>query len=162
MAGTIRDDGPLPGVITDSVAAQRAMRAAIPGVGLALLVASTLHAVATGNLLPATVPTVCVDVNPGCTDETGGSRELPSRRTRHGRGVVFEGTRARVGVVPVSRLLVCPPDYFGIDYEINPWMQRSNGVSKPIAMRQWQSLMQELEAEIGAWTRTDATGAGFA
>ncbi len=64
MAGSIRDDGPLPGVITDSVAAQAAMRAAIPGVGLALLVASTLHAVATGNLLPATVPTVCVDVNP--------------------------------------------------------------------------------------------------
>jgi hypothetical protein len=64
MAGTIRDDGPLPGVITDSVEAQAAMRAAIPGVGLALLVASTLHAVATGNLLPATIPTVCVDVNP--------------------------------------------------------------------------------------------------
>ncbi|MDK2742021.1 MAG: TIGR00300 family protein [Nitrospira sp. BO4] len=64
MAGTIRDDGPLPGVITDSVRAQSAMRAAVPGVGLALLVASTLHAVATGNLLPATVPTVCVDVNP--------------------------------------------------------------------------------------------------
>lgn len=64
MAGTIRDDGPLPGVITDSVLAQQAMRAQIPRVGLALLVASTLHAVATGNLLPATVPTVCVDVNP--------------------------------------------------------------------------------------------------
>jgi len=64
MAGTIRDDGPLPGVITDSVKAQAAMRAALPGVSLALLVASTLHAVATGNLLPATVPTVCVDVNP--------------------------------------------------------------------------------------------------
>jgi len=64
MAGTIRDDGPLPGVITDSVKAQAAMRAALPGVNLALLVASTLHAVATGNLLPATVPTVCVDVNP--------------------------------------------------------------------------------------------------
>ena len=64
MAGTIRDDGPLPGVVTDSVAAQAAMRAAIPGVGLALLIASTLHSVATGNLLPATIPTVCVDVNP--------------------------------------------------------------------------------------------------
>lgn len=64
MAGTIRDDGPLPGVITDSVAAQAAMRGAVPGVGLALLVASTLHAVATGNLLPATIPSVCVDVNP--------------------------------------------------------------------------------------------------
>lgn len=64
MAGTIRDDGPLPGAITDSIQAQSAMRALIPRVGLALLVASTLHAVATGNLLPATVPTVCVDVNP--------------------------------------------------------------------------------------------------
>ncbi|GJL64584.1 MAG: TIGR00300 family protein [Nitrospirales bacterium] len=64
MAGTIRDDGPLPGVITDSVQAQSAMRTALPGVGLVLLVASTLHAVATGNLLPATVPTVCVDINP--------------------------------------------------------------------------------------------------
>ena len=64
MAGTIRDDGPLPGVITDSLEAQATMRAAIPGIGLALLVASTLHAVATGNLLPATVPSVCVDVNP--------------------------------------------------------------------------------------------------
>jgi len=64
MAGTIRDDGPLPGVITDAIEAQDAMRAAIPGIGLALLVASTLHAVATGNLLPATIPSVCVDVNP--------------------------------------------------------------------------------------------------
>jgi lysine-ketoglutarate reductase/saccharopine dehydrogenase-like protein (TIGR00300 family) len=64
MAGTIRDDGPLPGVITDSVLAQAAMRAAIPDVALALLVASTLHSVATGNLLPATVPSVCVDMNP--------------------------------------------------------------------------------------------------
>lgn len=64
MAGTIRDDGPLPGVVTDSMEAQAAMRSALHGVGLALLVASTLHAVATGNLLPATVPTVCVDINP--------------------------------------------------------------------------------------------------
>jgi lysine-ketoglutarate reductase/saccharopine dehydrogenase-like protein (TIGR00300 family) len=64
MAGTIRDDGPLPGVVTDSMQAQEAMRAEVRGVGLALLVASTLHAIATGNLLPATVPTVCVDVNP--------------------------------------------------------------------------------------------------
>jgi lysine-ketoglutarate reductase/saccharopine dehydrogenase-like protein (TIGR00300 family) len=64
MAGTIRDDGPLPGVITDSMRAQAAMRALVTDVGLALLVASTLHAVATGNVLPATVPSVCVDMNP--------------------------------------------------------------------------------------------------
>jgi lysine-ketoglutarate reductase/saccharopine dehydrogenase-like protein (TIGR00300 family) len=64
LAGTIRDDGPLPEVITDSIKAQEAMRAALPGVELALLVASTLHAVATGNLLTASVATVCVDINP--------------------------------------------------------------------------------------------------
>jgi lysine-ketoglutarate reductase/saccharopine dehydrogenase-like protein (TIGR00300 family) len=64
LTGSIRDDGPLPGVITDTLAAQTAMRVALPGVGLALLVASTLLSIATANLLPATVPTVCVDVNP--------------------------------------------------------------------------------------------------
>ena len=65
LAGSIRDDGPLPDVITDAVAAQRAMRAHIAGVGMAIMVGSTLHAVATGNLLPARVVTVCVDINPG-------------------------------------------------------------------------------------------------
>jgi lysine-ketoglutarate reductase/saccharopine dehydrogenase-like protein (TIGR00300 family) len=84
MAGTIRDDGPLPGVITDSVAAQRAMRAAVPGTGLALLVASTLHAVATGNLLPASVPTVCVDVNPAVPTK------LADRGTFQAVGVVMD------------------------------------------------------------------------
>ncbi len=64
LAGTIRDDGPLPDVITDAIEAQEVMRTVIPGVELALLVASTLHAVATGNLLPASTPTVCVDINP--------------------------------------------------------------------------------------------------
>ena len=64
LAGSIRDDGPLPDVITDTRQAQAAMRATLPGVGLALLVATTLHAIATGNCLPAKVPTVCVDINP--------------------------------------------------------------------------------------------------
>ena len=61
LAGSIRDDGPLPDVITDSVRAQDAMRAGVQGVGVALMVATTLHSVATGNLLPATVRTICVD-----------------------------------------------------------------------------------------------------
>jgi len=64
LAGSIRDDGPLPDVITDSVQAQAAMRKELPDVGLALMVATTLHAIATGNCLPAKVPTVCVDINP--------------------------------------------------------------------------------------------------
>jgi lysine-ketoglutarate reductase/saccharopine dehydrogenase-like protein (TIGR00300 family) len=61
LAGSIRDDGPLPDVITDVIDAQRAMRELIDGIGMALLVATTLHSVATGNLLPAPVRVVCVD-----------------------------------------------------------------------------------------------------
>jgi lysine-ketoglutarate reductase/saccharopine dehydrogenase-like protein (TIGR00300 family) len=61
LAGSIRDDGPLPDVITDSVRAQDTMRERVRGVGVALMVATTLHSVATGNLLPATVRTLCVD-----------------------------------------------------------------------------------------------------
>jgi lysine-ketoglutarate reductase/saccharopine dehydrogenase-like protein (TIGR00300 family) len=64
LAGSIRDDGPLPDVITDSLKAQDLMREKVRGVSLALMMATTLHAIATGNLLPATVKTVCVDINP--------------------------------------------------------------------------------------------------
>jgi lysine-ketoglutarate reductase/saccharopine dehydrogenase-like protein (TIGR00300 family) len=64
LAGSIRDDGPLPEVITDVVQAQKAMRALIPGVGFCLMVATTLHSVAVGNLLPAWVKVACVDINP--------------------------------------------------------------------------------------------------
>lgn len=64
LAGSIRDDGPLPEVITDVLQAQDRMRQALHGVGFALMIATTLHSIATGNLLPATVPVVCVDINP--------------------------------------------------------------------------------------------------
>ncbi|MGD9645106.1 MAG: TIGR00300 family protein [Pirellulales bacterium] len=64
LAGSIRDDGPLPDVITDILAAQQAMREHLPGVTFALMIASTLHSVAVGNLLPAWVKVVCVDINP--------------------------------------------------------------------------------------------------
>ncbi len=64
LAGSIRDDGPMPEVITDTLAAQDRMRQAIHGVGFALLIATALHSIATGNLLPASVKVVCVDINP--------------------------------------------------------------------------------------------------
>jgi len=64
LAGSIRDDGPLPEVITDAMEAQRAMRSELRGVELALMLASTLHSIATGNMLPATCRTICVDINP--------------------------------------------------------------------------------------------------
>ena len=64
LAGSIRDDGPMPGVISNMQEAQKRMREALDGVEMAILVASMLHAIATGNLLPATVRTVVVDINP--------------------------------------------------------------------------------------------------
>lgn len=64
LAGSIRDDGPMPGVISDMQEAQKQMRAALPSVEMAIMVASMLHAIATGNILPATVRTVVVDINP--------------------------------------------------------------------------------------------------
>jgi lysine-ketoglutarate reductase/saccharopine dehydrogenase-like protein (TIGR00300 family) len=63
LGGSVRDDGPLPDTIADVVAAADAMRALVPGIAVALMLASTLHAIATGNLLPAGVETFCVDIN---------------------------------------------------------------------------------------------------
>jgi lysine-ketoglutarate reductase/saccharopine dehydrogenase-like protein (TIGR00300 family) len=64
LAGSIRDDGPLPEVVTDVLEAQRQMRELVRGVGFALMIATALHAIATGNLLPAWVKVACVDINP--------------------------------------------------------------------------------------------------
>lgn len=72
LAASVRDDGPLPDVELDMQAAQRRMRQMIWGdhrqdaapVGFCLIVATMLHGIATGNLLPSHVPLVCVDINP--------------------------------------------------------------------------------------------------
>jgi lysine-ketoglutarate reductase/saccharopine dehydrogenase-like protein (TIGR00300 family) len=71
LTGSIRDDGPLPGVITDNIDAQDAMRAHVIKATMAILIATALHAIATGNMLPAFVTerdgslrelaTICVD-----------------------------------------------------------------------------------------------------
>jgi lysine-ketoglutarate reductase/saccharopine dehydrogenase-like protein (TIGR00300 family) len=63
LAGSLRDDGPLPDVIANVVEAADAMRALLPGVSVALMLATTLHAIATGNLLPSWVETYCIDIN---------------------------------------------------------------------------------------------------
>ncbi len=64
LAGSIRDDGPMPSVISDMQEAQRLMRKEVQGLDMALMIGSMLHAIATGNLLPARVRTVVVDINP--------------------------------------------------------------------------------------------------
>lgn len=84
LAGSIRDDGPLPDVITDVLEAQDAMRAQLPGVGLALMVATTLHSIATGNILPASVHVICVDINSAVVTK------LSDRGTHQAVGVVTD------------------------------------------------------------------------
>jgi len=48
----------------------------------------------------------------------------------------------------MSRLLVCPPDYFGIEYEINPWMRLNNRVDHTRAVAQWHELMRVFEQDV--------------
>ena len=64
LAGSVRDDGPMPDVITDTAQAQIRMRSALVGVELVLMIATMLHSIATGNMLKASVKVVAVDINP--------------------------------------------------------------------------------------------------
>ena len=84
LVGSPRDDGPLPDVITDVIDGQRAMRGQLDGVGFAIMVATMLHSVATGNILPAAVPLVCVDINPATVTK------LADRGSAQARGIVTD------------------------------------------------------------------------
>jgi lysine-ketoglutarate reductase/saccharopine dehydrogenase-like protein (TIGR00300 family) len=84
LVGSVRDDGPLPDVYTDVIEGQRAMRSALPGVGLTIMVATMLHSIATGNILPASVPLVTVDINPATVTK------LADRGSAHAIGMVTD------------------------------------------------------------------------
>jgi len=84
LAGSIRDDGPLPDVITDAVRAQHAMRRRCRTVGLAVMLATLLHSVATGNMLPASTRVVCVDIQPAAVTK------LADRGTAQALGIVTD------------------------------------------------------------------------
>ncbi len=84
LAGSIRDDGPLPDVLTNVTEAQDAMRMHIHGCTMVLMVATLLHSIAVGNCLPSSVKTVCVDINP--TSVT----KLMDRGTMQAIGVVSD------------------------------------------------------------------------
>ena len=64
LAGSIRDDGPLPDVITDVIDAQEEMRKYAQNVDMVIMIATMLHSIATGNILPSYVKSICVDINP--------------------------------------------------------------------------------------------------
>ena len=84
LAGSIRDDGPLPDVITDAMEAQDAMRSNLKGVKMVLMVATLLHSVAVGNCLPSSVKTICVDINPASLTK------LMDRGTSQAIGIVSD------------------------------------------------------------------------
>jgi lysine-ketoglutarate reductase/saccharopine dehydrogenase-like protein (TIGR00300 family) len=84
LVGSVRDDGPLPDVYTDVIEGQRAMRAQLRDVGFAIMVATMLHSVATGNILPASIPLVCVDINPATVTK------LADRGSVQARGIVTD------------------------------------------------------------------------
>jgi lysine-ketoglutarate reductase/saccharopine dehydrogenase-like protein (TIGR00300 family) len=84
LVGSVRDDGPLPDVHTDVIEGQRAMRAQLADVGFCLMVATMLHSVATGNILPASIPLVCVDINPATVTK------LADRGSSQARGIVTD------------------------------------------------------------------------
>ncbi|WP_343908784.1 TIGR00300 family protein [Nocardioides aquiterrae] len=84
LVGSVRDDGPLPDVYTDVIEGQRAMRAQLKDVGFCLMVATMLHSVATGNILPASIPLVCVDINPATVTK------LADRGSSQARGIVTD------------------------------------------------------------------------
>jgi lysine-ketoglutarate reductase/saccharopine dehydrogenase-like protein (TIGR00300 family) len=84
LAGSIRDDGPLPDVITDVIVAQEAMAAKVADAGLALMVATGLHSIAVGNMLAASTRTVVVDI------EASLVTKLADRGTHQAVGLVSD------------------------------------------------------------------------
>jgi lysine-ketoglutarate reductase/saccharopine dehydrogenase-like protein (TIGR00300 family) len=84
LAGSLRDDGPLPDTITDMNEAQDAYAQQLKGAGLVLCLGSMLHSIATGNMLPSWVKIVCVDINPAV------ATKVSDRGTGQAVGVVTD------------------------------------------------------------------------
>jgi lysine-ketoglutarate reductase/saccharopine dehydrogenase-like protein (TIGR00300 family) len=84
LAGSLRDDGPLPDTITDMNLAQDAYAEQLKGSGLVLCLGSMLHSIATGNMLPSWVKIVCVDINPAV------ATKVSDRGTGQAVGVVTD------------------------------------------------------------------------
>jgi lysine-ketoglutarate reductase/saccharopine dehydrogenase-like protein (TIGR00300 family) len=84
LAGSIRDDGPLPETMMDLVVAQNEYAKQLKGASLVICLSSMLHSIGVGNMLPAWVRTVCVDINPAVVTK------LSDRGSSHAVGVVTD------------------------------------------------------------------------
>jgi len=84
LAGSIRDDGPLPEVIQSSVEAQNHYRELVKDADFVIMLASTLHSIAIGNMLTSEVKIICVDINPAVVTK------LMDRGTSQAIGIVTD------------------------------------------------------------------------
>ncbi len=84
LAGSLRDDGPLPDTIVDMNRAQDAYAEQLKGAALVLCLGSMLHSIAVGNMLPSWVKIVCVDINPAV------ATKVSDRGTGQAVGVVTD------------------------------------------------------------------------
>jgi len=84
VGGSVRDDGPMPHCITDVMKAQDEMRKYVRSADMCIIAASMLHGIATGNMLPSSVKTVCIDINPYVVTR------LQDRGTAHAVGIVSD------------------------------------------------------------------------
>jgi lysine-ketoglutarate reductase/saccharopine dehydrogenase-like protein (TIGR00300 family) len=78
LAGSIRDDGPLPDTEMDLIAAQAAYAHALQGAEMVLMLSSMLHSIGVGNMTPAGVKLVCVDINPAVVTKLSDRGSLES------------------------------------------------------------------------------------
>ncbi len=69
LSGSLRDDGPIPGVTTDTIEAQKIMREKLSDIALVLMMGSLTHSIAVSNMLPASVRIVMVDINPSAVSK---------------------------------------------------------------------------------------------
>jgi hypothetical protein len=84
LAGSIRDDGPIPDTIMDLVEAQEKYWRSLRRADMVLMLASMLHGIGTGNMIPSHVRTVCVDINPAVVTK------LVDRGSSQAAGVVTD------------------------------------------------------------------------
>ena len=84
LAGSIRDDGPLPDTEMDLIAAQAGYAELLKGAGMVVILSSMLHGIGTGNMIPADVLTVCVDIHPAVVSK------LSDRGSAQRQGIVTD------------------------------------------------------------------------
>lgn len=84
LAGSIRDDGPLPDTVMDLIQAQEQYARILENAGLVVILGSMLHGIGTGNMIPADVMTVCVDIHPAVV------QKLSDRGSAQSQGIVTD------------------------------------------------------------------------